>query len=54
METQDEAAELRIRVPTVPHFANKRRIIAAENAVANGADVLVLDDDSNIDKSNVM
>ena len=43
-QLSDEAAELRIRVPTVPHFANKRRIIAAENAVANGADVLVLDD----------
>jgi len=43
-QLSDEAAELRIRVPTVPHFANKRRIIAAENAVVNGADILVLDD----------
>lgn len=43
-QLSDEAAELKIRLPTVPHFANKRRIIAAENAVAKGSDILVLDD----------
>ena len=43
-QLSDEAAELKILLPTVPHFANKQRIIAAKDAVAKGSDVLLLDD----------
>ena len=43
-QLSDEAAELKILLPTVPHFANKRRTIAAEDAVTKGSDVLLLDD----------
>ena len=43
-QLSDEAAELKILLPTVPHFANKQRIIAAKDAAARGSDVLLLDD----------
>ena len=43
-QLSDEAAELKILLPTVPHYANKQRIIAAGEAVAKGSDVLLLDD----------
>ena len=43
-QLSDEAAELKILLPTVLHVANKRRIIAAKDAVAKGSDVLLLDD----------
>ena len=43
-QLSDEAAELKILLPTVLHIANKQRIIAAKDAVAKGSDVLLLDD----------
>ena len=43
-QLSDEAAELKILLPAVPHFANKQRIIAAKDAAARGSDVLLLDD----------
>ena len=43
-QLSDEAAELKILLPTVPHYANKQRIIVAREAVAKGSDVLLLDD----------
>ena len=43
-QLSDEAAELKILLPTVPHYANKHRIIAAGEAVTKGSDVLLLDD----------
>ena len=43
-QLSDEAAELKILLPTVPHYANKQRIIVAGEAVAKGSDVLLLDD----------
>ena len=43
-QLSDEAAELKILLPTVPHYANKQRIIAAGEAVTKGSDVLLLDD----------
>ena len=43
-QLSDEAAELKILLPTVLHVANKRRIIAAKDAVAKGSDLLLLDD----------
>ena len=43
-QLSDEAAELNILLPTVPHFANRQRIIAAKNATANGSNILLLDD----------
>ena len=43
-QLSDEAAELKILLPTVPHYANKQRIIAAREAITKGSDVLLLDD----------
>lgn len=43
-QLSDEAAELKILLPTVPHYANKQRIIVAREAVTKGSDVLLLDD----------
>jgi tetraacyldisaccharide 4'-kinase len=43
-ETSDEAAELGIVLPGVPHVAHRDRVRAAGDAVAAGADVIVLDD----------
>ena len=43
-QLSDEAAELNILLPTVPHFANRQRIIAAKNATASGSNILLLDD----------
>ena len=43
-QLSDEAEELKILLPTVPHYANKQRIIAAGEAVTKGSDVLLLDD----------
>jgi tetraacyldisaccharide 4'-kinase len=43
-ETSDEAAELAILLPGVPHCADRDRRRAAARAVAAGADVVVLDD----------
>jgi len=40
----DEAAELGITLPGVPHLADRDRVKAARSAVAHGADVIVLDD----------
>jgi len=42
--TSDEAAELALVVPGVPHVADRNRVAAATAAVAAGADVVVLDD----------
>jgi tetraacyldisaccharide 4'-kinase len=43
-ETSDEAAELAILLPGVPHVANRDRVAAAATAARLGADVVVLDD----------
>ncbi len=43
-QLSDEAAELNILLPTVPHFANRQRIIAAQSATASGSNILLLDD----------
>jgi len=43
-ETSDEAAELAILLPHVPHVADRDRRRAAARAVATGADAVVLDD----------
>ena len=43
-QLSDEAAELKILLPTVPHYTNKQRIIAAREAITKGSDVLLLDD----------
>ena len=43
-QLSDEAAELKILLPTIPHYTNKQRIIVAREAVAKGSDVLLLDD----------
>jgi tetraacyldisaccharide 4'-kinase len=40
----DEAAELAILLPSVPHVADRDRVAAAARAVTLGADVVVLDD----------
>jgi tetraacyldisaccharide 4'-kinase len=40
----DEAAELAILLPGVPHVADRDRVAAARAAAARGADVVVLDD----------
>lgn len=42
--TSDEAAELAIVLPGVPHVANRDRVAAAVQAAALGADLVVLDD----------
>jgi tetraacyldisaccharide 4'-kinase len=43
-ETSDEAAELGILLPGVPHVADRDRVAAARTAAAAGADTIVLDD----------
>lgn len=43
-ERSDEAAELAILLPGVPHVADRDRVAAAARAVALGADAVVLDD----------
>lgn len=43
-ETSDEAAELAILLPGVPHVADRDRVAAAARATALGADAVVLDD----------
>jgi tetraacyldisaccharide 4'-kinase len=43
-ETSDEAAELGILLPGVPHCANRDRVSAARVAAADGADAILLDD----------
>jgi tetraacyldisaccharide 4'-kinase len=43
-EPSDEAAELAILLPGVPHVANRDRVAGAAAAAAAGADVVVLDD----------
>jgi tetraacyldisaccharide 4'-kinase len=43
-ETSDEAAELGILLPGVPHRANRDRVAAARVAAADGADAIILDD----------
>jgi len=43
-ETSDEAAELAILLPGVPHIANRDRGSAARAAARMGADIVVLDD----------
>jgi tetraacyldisaccharide 4'-kinase len=43
-ERSDEAAELAILLPGVPHVADRDRVAAAARAVAVGADAVVLDD----------
>jgi len=43
-ETSDEAAELGILLPGVPHVADRDRVAAARAAAAAGADMIVLDD----------
>jgi tetraacyldisaccharide 4'-kinase len=43
-DTSDEAAELGIVLPGVPHVAHRDRVRAATAALAAGADVIVLDD----------
>ena len=40
----DEAAELGLLLPGVPHLANRDRVAGAVAAAASGADVVVLDD----------
>jgi tetraacyldisaccharide 4'-kinase len=42
--TSDEAAELALLVPGVPHVADRDRVAAAARAAAAGADCVVLDD----------
>ena len=43
-EQSDEAAELAILLPGVPHVADRDRVAAARTAAAAGAEVVVLDD----------
>jgi tetraacyldisaccharide 4'-kinase len=43
-QQSDEAAELALLVPGVPHLADPDRVAAARRAVAAGADAVVLDD----------
>ena len=43
-ERSDEAAELAILLPGVPHVADRDRVAAAARAAALGADAVVLDD----------
>ncbi|MGB8854537.1 MAG: tetraacyldisaccharide 4'-kinase [Pirellulales bacterium] len=43
-EVSDEAAELAVVVPGVPHIANRDRVAAVHAAAAQGATVVVLDD----------
>jgi len=43
-ERSDEAAELALLLPGVPHLADRDRVAAARAATALGADVVVLDD----------
>lgn len=43
-QTSDEAAELSLLMPGVPHVADADRVAAARRAVAAGADAIVLDD----------
>jgi tetraacyldisaccharide 4'-kinase len=43
-ERSDEAAELGLLLPGVPHLADRDRVAAARRATAGGADVVVLDD----------
>jgi|688.fasta_scaffold178044_2 tetraacyldisaccharide 4'-kinase len=43
-ERSDEAAELAILMPDVPHVADRDRVAAAARATALGADAVVLDD----------
>ena len=43
-QQSDEAAELGLLVPGVPHLADPDRVAAARRAVAAGADAVVLDD----------
>jgi tetraacyldisaccharide 4'-kinase len=43
-ELSDEAAELGLLLPGVPHVADPDRVAAARRAVAAGADAVVLDD----------
>lgn len=43
-EVSDEAAELAIVVPGVPHIADRDRVAAVRAAAARGASVVVLDD----------
>ncbi|MFM8434568.1 MAG: tetraacyldisaccharide 4'-kinase [Planctomycetia bacterium] len=43
-QTSDEAAELALALPGVPHVADRDRVAAAAAAVAQGADSIVLDD----------
>ena len=43
-ERSDEAAELAIILPDVPHVADRDRVAAAARAAALGADAVVLDD----------
>lgn len=43
-QTSDEAAELAILLPGVPHVADRDRTAATERAAGLGADVVVLDD----------
>jgi tetraacyldisaccharide 4'-kinase len=43
-ETSDEAAELAILLPDVPHVANRSRAAGARTAASLGARVIVLDD----------
>ncbi len=43
-QTSDEAAELALLLPGVPHVADRDRAAAAERAAGLGADVVLLDD----------
>lgn len=43
-QTSDEAAELGMLLPAVPHLANRDRVAGARTAAAAGAGVVVLDD----------
>ncbi len=43
-QTSDEAAELALVLPGVPHLADRDRVAAASAAASAGADVVVLDD----------
>lgn len=43
-ERSDEAAELNLLLPAVPHIADRDRVAAARRALAEGAGAVVLDD----------